>query len=152
MRQKRVTKSDFGRDSWGQKRVTRGALEQPGKKTGNEGGSKVGFELKTTMSQPARRALVTTHPTELHNFDMPWSQKRVTKAPLAEPGAKAGNERGSEGNFLAGNEGGFRDQAFWWIVGGPPKADRAKLRWRQRSCRSSHGNHGTHGGTGVVTV
>ncbi|KAF8176628.1 hypothetical protein K438DRAFT_1770435 [Mycena galopus ATCC 62051] len=68
MRQKRVTKSDFGRDSWGQKRVTRGALEQPGKKTGNEGGSKVGFELKTTMSQPARRALVTTHPTELHSI------------------------------------------------------------------------------------
>ncbi|KAF8217769.1 hypothetical protein K438DRAFT_2037816 [Mycena galopus ATCC 62051] len=29
MRQKRVTKSDFGWDSWGQKRVTRGALEQP---------------------------------------------------------------------------------------------------------------------------
>jgi len=39
---------------------------------------------------------------------------------LAEPGTKAGNERGSEGNFFAGNEGGFRDQAFWWIVGGPP--------------------------------
>ncbi|KAF8182828.1 hypothetical protein K438DRAFT_2165707 [Mycena galopus ATCC 62051] len=184
MRQKRVTKSDFGRDSWGQKRVTRGGLEQPDKKTGNKGGSKVGFELKITILQPARRAVVTTHPRELHiralyekegsknarhnnvdfstnicalsyidvqvfdiwsgnlfrgtherlpmafkfaklqprfflYFDMPWGQKRVTNAPLAEPGAKSGNERGSEGIFFAGNEGGFRDQAFWWIVGGP---------------------------------
>ncbi|KAF8216805.1 hypothetical protein K438DRAFT_1747969 [Mycena galopus ATCC 62051] len=122
MRQKRVTKSDFGQDSWGQKRVTRGALEQPDKKAGNKEGSEVGFELKTTVWEPARRALVTTHPTELYNtynFDMPWGQKRVTNAPLAEPGAKAGNERGSEGNFYAGNERGFRDQAFWWIVGGP---------------------------------
>ncbi|KAF8147228.1 hypothetical protein K438DRAFT_1780188 [Mycena galopus ATCC 62051] len=48
MGQNRVTERDFGWDSWGQKRVTKGVLKQPDKATGNKEGSEIGFELNAT--------------------------------------------------------------------------------------------------------